>query len=76
MGIMETLKPKRFKKPKKAFGGGDGPGLGNSGKGHKGQKARSGGTVRWGFEGGQMPLFQHNPSSDFRMRCSKAVRSG
>ncbi|MCX5922243.1 MAG: 50S ribosomal protein L15, partial [Candidatus Dependentiae bacterium] len=38
---------------------------GTSGKGHKGQKARSGGYVRIGFEGGQMPLFRRLPKRGF-----------
>ena len=44
----------------KAYRKGRGPGSGNgktSGRGHKGQNARSGGGVRPGFEGGQMPLY-------------------
>jgi large subunit ribosomal protein L15 len=47
---------------------GRGPGSGNgktSGKGHKGQKARSGGGVRIGFEGGQTPLFRRLPRRGF-----------
>ena len=44
---------------KKRVGRGPGSGLGKtSGKGHKGQNARSGGGVRPGFEGGQLPLFR------------------
>ena len=44
-------------KPKKRCGRGIGSGLGKTGgRGHKGQKSRSGGSVRPGFEGGQMPL--------------------
>ena len=44
---------------KKRVGRGTGSGLGKtSGKGHKGQNARSGGGVRVGFEGGQLPLFR------------------
>ncbi len=47
-------------------GRGIGSGLGKtSGKGHKGQKARSGGGVRPGFEGGQMPLFRRIPKRGF-----------
>ena len=38
---------------------------GTSGKGHKGQKARSGGYVRIGFEGGQMPLYRRLPKRGF-----------
>jgi large subunit ribosomal protein L15 len=51
-------KPKGLKK-KKMLGRGVGSGHGKTaGKGNKGQKARSGGGVRVGFEGGQMPLFR------------------
>jgi len=46
----------------KRLGRGIGSGLGKtSGKGHKGQWARSGGGVRPGFEGGQMPLYRRKP---------------
>lgn len=51
----------------KRLGRGIGSGLGKtSGKGHKGQKARSGGGVRPGFEGGQMPLQRRLPKRGFR----------
>jgi large subunit ribosomal protein L15 len=51
---------------KKRLGRGTGSGLGKtSGKGHKGQKARSGGGVRPGFEGGQMPLYLRLPKRGF-----------
>lgn len=50
----------------KRLGRGVGSGLGKtSGKGHKGQKARSGGGVRPGFEGGQMPLSRRLPKRGF-----------
>lgn len=52
----------------KAFRKGRGPGSGNgktAGKGHKGQNARSGGGVRPGFEGGQMPLQRRVPKRGF-----------
>lgn len=53
-------------------GRGIGSGLGKtSGKGHKGQNARSGGGVRPGFEGGQMPLFRRLPKRGFKNRNSK-----
>ncbi|MDO5040926.1 MAG: 50S ribosomal protein L15 [Peptoniphilus sp.] len=53
-------------KAKKRLGRGIGSGLGKtSGKGHKGQNARSGGGVRPGFEGGQMPLFRRLPKRGF-----------
>lgn len=52
---------------KKRLGRGIGSGLGKtSGKGHKGQKARSGGGVRPGFEGGQTPLFRRLPKRGFK----------
>ena len=54
------------------LGRGIGSGLGKtSGKGHKGQNARSGGGVRPGFEGGQMPLFRKTPKRGFKNRNSK-----
>ena len=52
--------------PTKRLGRGPGSGHGKtSGKGHKGQKARSGGHVRPGFEGGQMPLIRRVPKRGF-----------
>lgn len=51
-----------------AYRKGRGPGSGNgktAGRGHKGQKARSGGGVRIGFEGGQMPLYRRLPKRGF-----------
>ena len=57
----EGEKTKKFRK-----GRGIGSGLGKTaGKGHKGQNARSGGGVRPGFEGGQMPLYRRLPSRGF-----------
>lgn len=53
-------------KAKKRLGRGIGSGTGKTaGKGHKGQNARSGGGVRPGFEGGQMPLFRRLPKRGF-----------
>ena len=53
-------------KTSKRLGRGTGSGLGKtSGKGHKGQNARSGGGVRPGFEGGQLPLFRRLPKRGF-----------
>ncbi|MCR5200804.1 MAG: 50S ribosomal protein L15 [Saccharofermentans sp.] len=52
----------------KAYRKGRGAGSGNgktAGRGHKGQKARSGGGVRPGFEGGQMPLYRRLPKRGF-----------
>ena len=57
---------------RKRIGRGIGSGLGKTaGKGHKGQKARSGGGVRPGFEGGQMPLFRRIPKRGFKNRSAR-----
>ena len=54
-------------KPKKRVGRGIGSGLGKtSGRGHDGQNSRSGGGVRPGFEGGQLPLFRRVPKRGFK----------
>ena len=54
------------RKGRKRVGRGAGSGLGGtSGKGHKGQNARSGGGVRPGFEGGQLPLYRKLPKRGF-----------
>ena len=56
---------------KAAYRKGRGPGSGNgktAGKGHKGQNARSGGGVRPGFEGGQLPLYRKLPKRGFKNR--------
>lgn len=57
---------------------GRGPGSGNGktgGRGHKGQKARSGGGVRVGFEGGQMPLARRIPKRGFNNIFAKPLES-
>lgn len=60
------LKPAVKNTTKTRVGRGIGSGLGKtSGKGHKGQKARSGGGVRRGFEGGQTPLYRRLPKRGF-----------
>ena len=60
------LKPAVKKEKRTRLGRGVGSGLGKtSGKGHKGQKARSGGGVRRGFEGGQTPLYRRLPKRGF-----------
>lgn len=59
---------------KDAWRKGRGPGSGNgktAGRGHKGQNARSGGGVRIGFEGGQLPLYRKLPKRGFYNRFSK-----
>ncbi len=59
---------------RKRVGRGHGSGNGKTaGKGHKGQKARSGGSIRWGFEGGQMPLQRRVPKRGFRNKFAKVV---
>lgn len=65
---LHELKPAPgSKKNTKRLGRGTGSGLGrNSGKGEKGQKSRSGGGVRLGFEGGQMPLYRRLPKRGFK----------
>lgn len=64
------------KQTKKRLGRGIGSGIGKtSGKGHKGQNARSGGGVRPGFEGGQNPLYRRIPSKGFSNAKFKKVYS-
>jgi len=64
---LHELKPAEgSRSSRKRIGRGIGSGTGKtSGKGHKGQNARSGGGVRPGFEGGQNPLFRHLPKRGF-----------
>ena len=60
------LKPAEERASRRRVGRGIGSGLGKtSGRGHKGQKARSGGGVRRGFEGGQTPLYRRLPKRGF-----------
>ena len=68
MSILSQLKPKRgaVRKPKRV---GRGPSSGHgktSTRGHKGQKARSGGSVHPSFEGGQMPMYRRLPKRGFK----------
>jgi large subunit ribosomal protein L15 len=63
---IDELKPATNSKTRTRVGRGIGSGLGKtSGRGHKGQKARSGGGVRRGFEGGQTPLYRRLPKRGF-----------
>ena len=68
------------KKARKRVGRGIAAGGGKTcGRGHKGQKSRSGGNVRPGFEGGQLPLQQRIPTFGFRSRVGQRtaeVRTG
>ena len=66
MRLHELKKAEGSTKMPKRKGRGQGSGLGKtSGRGNKGQNARSGGGVRLGFEGGQMPLYRRLPKRGF-----------
>tara|TARA_B100000767_G_scaffold38599_1_gene32543 strand:- start:153 stop:587 length:435 start_codon:yes stop_codon:yes gene_type:complete len=69
---LNTLKPALGEKTsRKRVGRGMGSGIGKtSGRGHKGQKSRSGGFTKIGFEGGQMPLKRRLPKVGFSSRIS------
>ena len=72
---LSNLQPAVGSKHSDSFRRGRGHGSGNgktAGKGHKGQKARSGAT-RPGFEGGQMPLYRRLPKRGFTNRNSKTI---
>ena len=66
--MLNELRPvEGARKSRKRLGRGPGSGTGKtSGKGHKGQLARSGGAPRPGFEGGQLPFFQRIPKRGFK----------
>lgn len=70
---LNTIKPSAGSKSnRKRVGRGIGSGLGKTcGRGHKGQKARSGGFHKTGFEGGQMPLQRRLPKVGFASRKAK-----
>ncbi|MEH6580923.1 MAG: 50S ribosomal protein L15 [Halioglobus sp.] len=72
---LNTLSPAPgAKKDAKRVGRGIGSGTGKTaGRGHKGQKARSGGGIRPGFEGGQMPLQKRLPKYGFTSRISRTT---
>ena len=73
---LSNLKPADGSKHSDNFRRGRGHGSGNgktAGKGHKGQKARSGGGTRPGFEGGQMPLYRRIPKRGFTNINSKDI---
>lgn len=72
---LNTLKPAEgSKKSAKRLGRGIGSGLGKTGgRGHKGLKSRSGGTVKPGFEGGQMPLQRRLPKVGFSSRIGRVT---
>ena len=70
---LNSIKPADgAKKPRRRLGRGIGSGLGKtSGRGHKGQKSRSGGYHKVGFEGGQMPLQRRLPKRGFKSHLLK-----
>lgn len=73
---LSNLHPAAGSKHSDAFRVGRGHGSGNgktAGRGQKGQKSRSGGKVRVGFEGGQMPLYRRLPKRGFKCRNSKDI---
>ena len=72
---LNTLSPAPgHKHSSKRVGRGIGSGLGKTcGRGHKGQKARSGGSVRPGFEGGQMPMQKRLPKYGFTSRIARVT---
>lgn len=72
---LNTLSPEQGSKhAPKRVGRGIGSGLGKTcGRGHKGQKSRSGGSVKPGFEGGQMPLQRRLPKFGFTSRQARYV---
>ena len=72
---LSNLKPAEGSKHSDSFRRGRGHGSGNgktAGKGHKGQKARSG-APRPGFEGGQLPLYRRLPKRGFKNRNTKEI---
>ena len=74
MKLHELSPVEGSKKSAKRIGRGHGSGWGKTaGKGHKGQKARSGGSIRPGFEGGQMPLQRRVPKRGFNNIFRKKI---
>ncbi|WP_089609487.1 50S ribosomal protein L15 [Dehalobacterium formicoaceticum] len=74
MNLSELRPAPGSKKKATRVGRGTGSGLGKtSGRGHKGQKSRSGGGVRPGFEGGQMPLHRRLPKRGFTNIFKKEI---
>src|SRR4051794_38159674 len=72
MELNTIAPPAGSKKPRRRVGRGIGSGLGKTaGRGHKGQKSRSGGFHKVGFEGGQMPLQRRLPKRGFKSHLLK-----
>ncbi|MAK16617.1 MAG: 50S ribosomal protein L15 [Gammaproteobacteria bacterium] len=73
---LNSISDAKSRSEKKRVGRGAGSGVGKTaGRGHKGQKSRSGGNVRPGFEGGQMPLQMRLPKFGFTSRVSRVSES-
>ena len=73
---LNSISDPKSRSDRKRVGRGTGSGTGNTaGRGHKGQKSRSGGNVRPGFEGGQMPLQMRVPKFGFTSRVSRVTQS-
>tara|TARA_Y200000002_G_scaffold380857_1_gene393365 strand:- start:1187 stop:1591 length:405 start_codon:yes stop_codon:yes gene_type:complete len=73
---LNTVSDPKSRSEKKRVGRGAGSGVGKTaGRGHKGQKSRSGGSIRPGFEGGQMPLQMRLPKFGFTSRVSRVSES-
>ena len=73
---LNSISDSKSRAEKKRVGRGTGSGVGKTaGRGHKGQKSRSGGNIRPGFEGGQMPLQMRLPKFGFTSRVSRSSES-
>ena len=72
---LNTISSQGTSQQRKRVGRGIGSGLGKTaGRGHKGQKSRSGGNIRLGFEGGQMPLQMRLPKFGFSSRVNRSFK--
>ena len=72
---LNNLSDSKSRSNRKRVGRGAGSGVGKTaGRGHKGQKSRSGGNIRLGFEGGQMPLQMRVPKFGFSSRVSRVTQ--
>ena len=72
---LNNLSDSKSRSNRKRVGRGTGSGIGKTaGRGHKGQKSRSGGNIRLGFEGGQMPLQMRVPKFGFSSRVSRVTQ--
>ena len=73
---LNSISDSKSRSNRKRVGRGTGSGTGKTaGRGHKGQKARSGGNISPGFEGGQMPLQMRVPKFGFSSRISRSTEN-